>query len=96
MDGNGKQVQLKNYNRRSVLNYIRENKTATKAGLSAATGLTFMAMKKILDELQELNLIRCGEMEGEGVGRKAVTYIINEKYRYTVGIHVNKLSLIHI
>ncbi len=85
-----KQVQLKNYNRRSVLNYIRKNKTATKAGLSAASGLTFMAIKKILEELEGLNLIRCDEMEGVGVGRKAVSYAVNEVYRYTIGIHINK------
>lgn len=84
------QVQLKNYNRRTVLNYIRKNKTATKAGLASATGLTFMAIKKILEELEELNLIRCDQMESGGVGRKAVSYAINENYRYTIGIHINK------
>ena len=54
------QVQLKNFNRRTVLGYIRRNGTATKAGLASVTGLTFMAIKKILAELQELNLIRDG------------------------------------
>lgn len=49
------QVQLKNFNRRTVLNYIRKNKTATKAGLATATGLTFMAIKKILEELEGLH-----------------------------------------
>lgn len=90
MSEKNNQVQLKNYNRRSVLNYIRKNKTATKAGLAAASGLTFMAIKKILEELEELNLIRCDEMEGMGVGRKAVSYAVNETCRYTVGIHINK------
>lgn len=90
MSEKNSQVQLKNYNRRSVLNYIRKNKTATKAGLAAASGLTFMAIKKILEELEELKLIRCAELEGMGVGRKAVSYAVNETYRYTVGIHINK------
>ena len=84
------QVQLKNFNRRTVLGYIRRNGTATKAGLASATGLTFMAIKKILAELQELNLIRDGQMESGGMGRKAVSYVINESYRYTIGIHINK------
>lgn len=84
------QVQLKNFNRRTVLNYIRKNKTATKAGLATATGLTFMAIKKILEELEGLHLIRCDEMEAGGMGRRAVTYAVNETYRYTVGIHINK------
>lgn len=72
------QVQLKNFNRRTVLNYIRKNKTATKAGLASVTGLTFMAIKKILEELEELHLIRCDEMEAGGMGRRAVTYAVNE------------------
>ena len=66
------------------------NGTATKAGLASVTGLTFMAIKKILAELQELNLIRDGQMESGGMGRKAVSYVINENYRYTIGIHINK------
>ena len=84
------QVQLKNFNRRTVLGYIRRNGTATKAGLASVTGLTFMAIKKILAELQELNLIRDGQMESGGMGRKAVSYVINENYRYTIGIHITK------
>lgn len=84
------QVQLKNFNRRTVLNYIRKNGTATKAGLASVTGLTFMAIKKILEELEELQLIRCDEMEAGGMGRRAVTYAVNETYRYTIGIHINK------
>ena len=84
------QVQLKNFNRRTVLNYIRKNRTATKAGLAAATGLTFMAIKKILEELMELQLIRCDDMESGGMGRRAVTYAVNETYKYTVGVHINK------
>lgn len=84
------QVQLKNFNRRAVLGYIRKNGTATKAGLASVTGLTFMAIKKILAELQELNLIHDGQMKSNGMGRKAVSYVVNENYRYTIGIHINK------
>lgn len=29
-------------------------------------------------------------MESGGMGRKAVSYVINENYRYTIGIHINK------
>ena len=49
-----------------------------------------MAIKKILAELEELNLIRCDQMESTGIGRKAVSYAINENYRYSIGIHINK------
>lgn len=87
------QVRLKNFNRRSVLNYIRKHQTATKAGLASVTGLTFMAIKKILEELEELGLIRCEESDPKkpgGVGRRAVSYALNEGCRYTLGVHINK------
>lgn len=87
-----KQVQLKNYNRRTVLNYIRRNQTATKAKLASVTGLTFMAIKKILEELETLRLIRSDQKETSGMGRKAISYVINENYKYTIGIHINKYS----
>lgn len=90
MDKQNKQVQLKNYNRRTVLSYIRKNGTVTKSGLASVTGLTFMAIKKILEELEELQLIRCDQLETGGMGRKAVSYAINENYKYSVGIHINK------
>lgn len=84
------QIRLKNFNRRTVLNYIRKNKTATKAGLASATGLTFMAIKKILEELEGLNLIRPDEISKGGMGRHAVSYAINQNYRFSLGIHINK------
>lgn len=84
-----KTVQLKNYNRISMLNFIRRSRTVTKAELAAATGLTFMAIKKNMEELLELNLVREGAYKNGSVGRRAVTYAINEKYGYTVGLHIN-------
>ena len=83
------QVQLKNFNRRTVLNYIRKMEPQPKrAGFGYRTYL--YGNQKILEELEELQLIRCDEMEAGGMGRRAVTYAVNETYRYTVGIHINK------
>jgi predicted NBD/HSP70 family sugar kinase len=92
MEKQEKQVQLKNYNRRTVLNYIKKNGTGTKAGIAAFTGLTFMAIKKILEELEELGLIRCAQLESRGLGRRALSFVVNENYKYTIGIHINKYS----
>ena len=89
------QIQLKNINRRSVLNYIRKNKTATKAGVAAATGLTFAAIKKILDELESMELVRFSSIEKKGVGRNSVVYEINADYGYIISIYVNRKA-IHI
>lgn len=87
--GGDQQIMLKNINRISLLNFIRRNRQATKAGLSTVTGLTFMAIKKIMEELMSLNLVREDSFETRGLGRKAVTYAINENYGYTAGLHVN-------
>lgn len=92
MEKNHKQIQLKNYNRRTVLNYIRKNKRATKSELAAVTGLTFMAIKKILEELMALELIREAELEKGCSGRCSAAYAINEAYRYVIGIHINRFT----
>lgn len=86
-----KQIQLKHINRRSVLKYMRRNENVTKAELAQVTGLTFMAIKKIMEELKSLSLIRthCIE-ETTGVGRRAMSYRINENYGYVIGVHINR------
>ena len=83
------QLPIKNYSRVSTLDYIRRNRQVTKSELSSVTGLTFMAIKKIIEELTELHLIREDSVESGGLGRRAVTYVINEDYGYTVGLHIN-------
>lgn len=82
-------ARLKNYNRIFLLNYIRRNPYTTKAELAEVSGLTFMAIKKIIDELTEFGLLRKDAYQNGNVGRRAVTYIIDENYGYTVGIHIN-------
>lgn len=84
------EIQLKYINRRSVLKYIRRNEIVTKTSLAEATGLTFSAVKKILDELEKLKLVQCGKMHSDCVGRNSVTYALNADYRFAVGIYINR------
>ncbi len=81
--------QLKHFNRRAMLHYIRKNPPVTKGDLSKVTGLTFMAINKIFAEMEALGLIRKDAMTSGGPGRNAATYTINEQYGYTIGIHIN-------
>ena len=82
-------INLKNVSRVTVLNYIRHHGKSTRANLSNVTGLTFMAIKNILEELEDLGLVQqSDELEGK-IGRKAANYIINKDYAYTIGIHIN-------
>jgi predicted NBD/HSP70 family sugar kinase len=84
-----KPMILKNVNRFSILNYIRRRRFTTKAALASETGLSFMAIQKIIRELESAGLVRQASLEGGRIGRKAATYIINEKYAYTLGLHIN-------
>ncbi len=84
-----RQIHLKNFNRIALLNYIRRNGTATRVGLSGVTGLTFMAIRNILQELTDLNLVRLDDRRGEGGRQRSAVYRINENYGYTVGLHIN-------
>lgn len=86
-------TKLKNINRRSVLNYIRKNRSATKAGLASATGLTFAAIKKILDELESLDLVRFSSIEKKNIGRNSVMYEINPNYDYIISIFINRKAI---
>ncbi len=91
MDAN--QVQLKNINRRTVLNYIRRHSFATKAELAASTGFTFAAVKKILDELENQRLVRFAHIEKKAVGRNSAVYEINPDYGYMVSIYMNRKKI---
>ncbi|GHT59350.1 serine/threonine protein kinase [Spirochaetia bacterium] len=80
---------LKNINRLSILNYIRRHKFTTKAAIATESGLTFMAIQKIIEELLAHGLVRQDAYEGGRLGRKALTYTIDENYGYTIGLHIN-------
>jgi predicted NBD/HSP70 family sugar kinase len=80
---------LKNVNRISVLNYIRRHRFTTKAAIASESGLTFMAIQKIMEELMALGLVRQDAYRGGYVGRRALTYTIDENYGYTLGLHIN-------
>jgi len=81
--------QLKNLNRRAVLSFIRKHAEVTKADIAMVTGLTIMAIHKIVTELEALGLVRKGSVRTGGVGRNAATYTIDERYAYSIGIHIN-------
>ncbi|MDL2294180.1 ROK family protein [Ruminococcaceae bacterium OttesenSCG-928-D13] len=87
--GTYRTMQLKHVNRVAVLNYIRRHRHTTKANLASISGLTFMAIKKILEELEELGLVRQDDLHVGKIGRKAVTYTIAKDYGYTAGMHIN-------
>ncbi len=82
-------MQLKNGNRISVLNFIRHNRSISKAHLAQVSGLTFMAIQKIIEDLVTLGLVREDNVRSGLSGRKSVHYTVDENYGYSVGLHIN-------
>jgi predicted NBD/HSP70 family sugar kinase len=85
-------MNLKNWNRIAIVDYIRRYEKTTRSNLSATTGLTFMTIKNILEELESFDLVRQADYQEGEVGRKAVNYVINKDYAYTLGIHINMIN----
>ena len=85
-------MNLKNWNRIAIVDYIRRYEKTNRSNLSAKTGVTFMTIKNILEELESFDLVRQADYQEGEVGRKAVNYVINKDYAYTLGIHINMIN----
>ena len=77
------------FTRKTLLDTIRRNGRASRTQLAELTGLTFMAVKRNMEELLDLGLIREDGTEPSSVGRKSVLYAVNESFACTAGIYIN-------
>jgi N-acetylglucosamine repressor len=90
-----KQNSSKNYNRKSVLNLIRNIGVFTIAELSEKVGLSKLTIQKIIDFLMEQELvinIGKGESTQEG-GKKPKLYRFNPEAYYAVGLQISPNTL---
>jgi len=87
------QVKIKASNKSIIFNYIRHNPKTFKAELAEITGLTFVAVKNIVSELLELNLIVEDGTKKSETGRKSMAYKVNHEYAYTMGVHISALVI---
>lgn len=69
---------LKQVNEDIIKDYIYEKGPISKPELAAATKLSLPTVNKIVDCLEEKNLVRQEGMIGSSSGRKAKTYVANE------------------
>ncbi len=73
---------LRRYNERVMLTHLRKYRTASKSDLARATNLTPQAVTRIVDDLEQSELvIREGRRLG-GLGQPSTLYAINPAGAY--------------
>lgn len=86
--GNGRKPKnIKVYNQRLVLSFLREHGTSTVGEIADCTNLSITTVVKILQVLQENQIVKSigkGESTGEG-GKKPQLYELNKTYKYAIG-----------
>ena len=84
---------LRRYNERVMLTHLRKYRTASKSDLARATNLTPQAVTRIVDDLEQNELvIREGRRLG-GLGQPSTLYAINPAGAYSIGIKIGRRDL---
>lgn len=84
---------LRRYNERVMLTHLRKYRTASKSDLARATNLTPQAVTRIVDDLEQSELvIREGRRLG-GLGQPSTLYAINPAGAYSIGIKIGRRDL---
>ena len=92
----GGRNEKKNITKSKIVNYIINNKIASKAELAQNLSLSMPTVLSNVNELIERNMvIEIGEYESTG-GRKAKRIGINPAYKYAVGVVItaNHLGIV--
>lgn len=84
---------LRRYNERVMLTYLRKFRTASKSDLARATNLTPQAVTRIVDDLEQAELVvREGRRLG-GLGQPSTLYTLNAAGAYSIGIKIGRRDL---
>lgn len=84
---------LRRYNERVMLTHLRKYRTASKSDLARATNLTPQAVTRIVDDLEQSELVvREGRRLG-GLGQPSTLYAINPAGAYSIGIKIGRRDL---
>ena len=88
------QENIQYLNRELVLRVLRKNEGCSRAELAKITHLKPATITNIINELQELNLVRESGVISEGKGRSAIRLILNSNAYNVVGIRIARKYLI--
>lgn len=81
------------YNRRIVLEAIRQHGPVERGEIARRVGLTVQTVANIIHELEELDFVIGERGEPRGRGSPATRLSLNPKAGYTIGIHVAQLGV---
>lgn len=88
------QENIQYLNRELVLRVLRKNEGCSRAELAKITHLKPATITNIINELQELNLVRESGTISEGKGRSAIRLVLNPNAYNVVGIRIARRYLI--
>lgn len=81
------------YNRRIVLEAIRQSGPTTRARIARQVGLTVQTVSTIIRELEELGFVLSGREEPRGRGLPPSQLRINPEGGYAIGLHITPIGL---
>lgn len=81
------------YNRRIVLEAIRQHGPIERADIARRVGLTVQTVANIIRELDDLGFVTGARSEPRGRGSPATRLSINPAGGYTIGVHVAQTAL---
>lgn len=88
------QENIQYMNRELVLRVLQKNEGCSRAELAKITHLRPATITNIINELQELNLVRESGVISEGKGRSAIRLVLNTNAFNVVGIRIARRYLI--
>lgn len=82
---------VKDINRKIILESFWDFSRNTKQDITKKTELSFPTVSKLVDELNEQDIIHMlSDKRGETGGRKANEYILNQEYAYSLCLKVER------
>lgn len=89
----GEQTGLRAYNRRTILNLIRQSGALPKAEIARLTGLSGQSVSVIVNGLLKEKLVRKeGKVRGK-VGQPTTPIALNEDGAFSIGVKIGRRSL---
>lgn len=84
---------LRDKNEKNIISLIRSNESMSKADIARATGLTFTAVARIIDDLEVRNLIKKQGKTKKQLGKPATLYAINGGGKFAIAVEFKKKEL---
>lgn len=88
--------QAKSHNRRVVIEAVRVNGPLSRAAIARLTALSSQTVSNIVEELEDVGLLRPEATQKGTRGQPAVPYSINPDGGYSIGLQLDHQSLVGV